>query len=56
MGRQPRYLARLCDRMQAMGFLPNDPLYVAAMKARCEVSPYTGHPPTGSEWHGGIVA
>ena len=29
-----RYLNRLCDRMNRLGFPPNGPLYVAAERAR----------------------
>jgi len=34
IGKQLRYLNRLSDRMQHLGFPPNDPLWRATMEAR----------------------
>jgi len=34
LGRNLRFLARLCVRMERLGFPANDPLYVAASKAQ----------------------
>jgi hypothetical protein len=34
VGRELRFLNRLCDRMNRLGFPPDDPLFRAAMLAR----------------------
>ena len=34
IARELRYLNRLCERMTRLGFPPDDPLFVAALRAR----------------------
>lgn len=37
IARHLRYLNRLCERMNRLGFPPDDPLYVAAERARTAI-------------------